>query len=124
MNCPEFRDKTHEHLRGNLPRGEEVELKAHAEECSECSDFTSTCSELTCKEFVDFLHSFIDGELAKERATVFDRHLSVCPDCTAYLESYRRTMELSVLAMTDLSVSEKIPEELVLAVLNAQKQGE
>ena len=126
MNCDEFRDKVHEHFRGNLPAGEGAELEAHAAECSECRDLTSTFQELTCKEFVDFLHAYIDRELPEGRTTVFDRHLSVCPDCTAYLESYRRTMNLSVAAMTELSekLPAEIPEDLVQAILDARQRND
>lgn len=126
MSCREYRAGLHEKLRGNLSAEKTAELKAHAETCPDCRDFKAVCQELTCKEFVDFLHAYIDHELSEERTLVFDRHLTVCPDCTAYLDGYRRTMNLSVTAMTGLSekLPAKIPEDLVRAVLDARQQGD
>ena len=61
-------------------------------------------------------------KLARDHAATFDRHLAVCPDCTNYLESYRKTMGLSVAAMSELGKRE-IPEDLVRAILEARKES-
>ncbi len=122
MNCDSFRNRIHEHLRGGLSKEERDEVERHAEECSDCGDHRTSCQELTCREFVNFLHAYIDQDLSAERLAVFDRHLSVCPDCTGYLDGYRKTMGLSVAALSELSERE-IPEDLVKAILEARKRS-
>lgn len=125
MNCEELRNRVHQNLRENRSAEEGAEVAAHIEACPDCREFTAACQELTCKEFVDFLHSYLDCDLAPERTAFFDRHLALCPDCTTYIEAYRRTMDLSVSAMTQLSNTlPKIPEALVAAILDARSQGD
>ena len=47
--------------------------------------------------------------------------MAVCPDCQSYLESYRKTMGLSIEAMKALGKRE-IPEDLVRAILESRKR--
>jgi anti-sigma factor RsiW len=126
MNCETYRLKIHEKLRGALDDDTRAQLADHVGSCPECTRFTDACQELTCKQFVDFLHAYLDGEFSGERLATVERHLSVCPDCTTYLESYRRTISLSVSAMTELSekLPEEIPEGLLRAILDDRKREE
>jgi anti-sigma factor (TIGR02949 family) len=51
---------------------------------------------LTCREVIlDHLDDYLDGTLSREVVEEFERHLSVCPPCVAYLNTYRRTRELT-----------------------------
>ncbi len=122
MNHDEFKNLVHEYFRGAVTEEKRAEVERHAQECSSCGEFMKACQELTCREFVDFLHAYIDKELPAERSATFDRHLAVCPDCTNYLESYRKTIGLSVAAMSELA-KRKIPEDLVRAILEARKRN-
>ena len=122
MNCDRFKNRYQERLRGGLSGDEQREVEQHAEECADCRRFAATYGELTCREFVDFLHAYIDRELPSEQMSVFERHLSVCPECTNYFDGYRKTIKLSVAAMSELT-SREIPERLVQAILEARKRS-
>jgi anti-sigma factor RsiW len=51
---------------------------------------------LTCREIIlEHLDDYLDGILSPEVVEEFERHLSVCPPCVAYLNTYRRTRELT-----------------------------
>ena len=69
---------------------------------------------------------YLEDKLPQGQRRKFDSHLRTCPDCLRYLESYKRTIDLSQMACRDDSakISRDIPEELVKAILKArEKQG-
>jgi anti-sigma factor RsiW len=124
MNCQGFKAALHAYFARRLARAEERELEAHAGSCPECGALLRLCREISCKEFVELLNEYVDGELDASRRAVFDRHLSVCPDCTNYLDSYKKTMQLSLAAMIGAPLlAEPPPAELVAAVLEARKRA-
>lgn len=49
----------------------------------------------TCKDATSLLLEFMSGELSPETKTEFEKHLEVCPDCVAFLNTYRKTVELT-----------------------------
>ena len=122
MTCERFETDVHEYLRETLPDDRRAEVEQHVAECSRCTELLSRTRELTCREFVEFLNHYVDGALESDRRSVFERHVDVCPDCKTYLQSYRRTMELSVSALRgDPLVQDEIPEEMIRAILDARK---
>jgi anti-sigma factor RsiW len=50
---------------------------------------------ISCHQFVSFLLDFIENQLPEDQRLLFQAHLQNCPPCVAYLESYRRTIDLS-----------------------------
>jgi hypothetical protein len=78
---------------------------------------------LTCRELTDFLSRYVEGALTQEERKAFERHLSMCRPCRAYVESYRKTIELerSAFAEPDAPVPDEVPEELVRAILTARR---
>ena len=79
----------------------------------------------TCEEVLTFLWSYVSGEMEPEKRQTFDAHLARCPSCVAYLGSYRTTIELSKGAFDDPACDpgiERIPEDLVSAVLAVRKK--
>ena len=51
---------------------------------------------LTCKEVIlDYLDEYVDGTLSPEVVEDFERHLARCPPCVAYLNTYKRTRDLT-----------------------------
>jgi anti-sigma factor RsiW len=121
MTCTVLRSAAHDYFLGRLPPPEVARIDAHVATCQECGDFMRVCRELSCREFIEFLNDYIDQQLDLERRAVFDRHLAICPDCTAYLDSYRKTMQLSVTALSGgVLPVEPLPEKLVHAILAAR----
>ncbi|HEV8578574.1 MAG TPA: zf-HC2 domain-containing protein [Thermoanaerobaculia bacterium] len=83
-----------------------------------------TGEEVTCKEVLDFLWAYVAGELPAVTVEEFERHLAVCPSCVNYLESYKRTIELSRGVFEPESGApevEEMPEDLLRAVLTARR---
>ena len=60
---------------------------------------------MNCREFTEFLHDYLLGGLLAEVRAEFDRHLAECPWCVAYLDSYKKTMQL---ARTAFAAAERI----------------
>ncbi|HET7463684.1 MAG TPA: zf-HC2 domain-containing protein [Longimicrobium sp.] len=70
----------------------------------------------TCREVYQFLDEFHAGELDPMRTSAFERHLALCPSCRAYVDSYRRTIELEKDAFAEPDLADP-PDELVDAIL-------
>jgi anti-sigma factor (TIGR02949 family) len=65
-------------------------------------------SKLTCKEVIlDYLSDYLDVALTPEKTAELERHLKECPPCLAYLNTYRKTREL-----TAQTAPAAMPEEL------------
>lgn len=64
--------------------------------------------KLMCKEFImDLLADYLDGALSPEVITDLERHLQDCQPCVAYLETYKKTREL-----TGRAARVEMPEEM------------
>jgi hypothetical protein len=50
---------------------------------------------LTCREVIELLADYLEQSLAPETLAEFERHLDRCPPCIAYLNTYRKTRELT-----------------------------
>jgi anti-sigma factor RsiW len=77
---------------------------------------------MNCREFTDFLYDYLFGSLPAEVRAEFDKHLAACPWCVAYLDSYRKTIQLANAAFSapeDAPPPAEAPEELVQAILHA-----
>jgi len=80
---------------------------------------------MTCREFIDFLDDYVDGALPAGQRHFFDEHLAGCLDCQTYLESYKRTVRLGKLALSDDDhgpVPKDVPESLVQVILSARRR--
>ena len=49
---------------------------------------------ITCRQLIDIIGDFVAGELDAQSLSDFERHHVRCPSCQAYLETYRRTIQL------------------------------
>jgi anti-sigma factor RsiW len=80
---------------------------------------------MNCLEFTKFLHDYLLGGLLAEVRAEFDRHLAECPWCVAYLDSYKKTMQLAqagFAAAEDAPPPSDAPEELIQAILRARSR--
>ena len=78
---------------------------------------------ISCKEVIEFLWAYVSDELSPEKRHEFDRHLALCPSCVAYLDSYKKTIEMEKAMVSEIAEEEceEVPEDLVQAVLKARK---
>ncbi len=49
----------------------------------------------TCRGATNLILDFLSGELDPETTLEFEKHLEACPDCVAFLNTYKKTMELT-----------------------------
>ena len=77
---------------------------------------------MNCREFTEFLDNYLFGNLPPEERAEFERHLAECPWCVAYLDSYRKTIELERAAFSDVNAPPPAdaPQELIDAILSAR----
>ena len=81
---------------------------------------------MNCREFTEFLHDYLLGDLPAGARAEFDKHLAECPWCVAYLDSYRKTVQLEQAALSapeDAPPPAEAPEELVQAILRARSRS-
>lgn len=76
----------------------------------------------TCREVIEFLADYLDNSLPSEARAGFERHLARCPSCVAYLESYKRTVQMGreALRADDQPAAGHVPEGLLKAVRAAR----
>ena len=78
---------------------------------------------MNCREFTEFLHEYLFGGLSDGERAEFEKHLAECPWCVAYLDSYRKTIELEQAAFApaeDELLPADVPDELIQAILLAR----
>jgi anti-sigma factor RsiW len=81
---------------------------------------------MNCREFTEFLHEYLFGNLPAAERAEFDKHLADCPWCVAYLDSYRKTIQLEKAAFAasqDEPPPTDAPEELIQAILHARSRS-
>ena len=49
----------------------------------------------TCSEEVTLIADYLSSSLAPSVSASFEKHLSACPDCAAFLQTYKRTIEVT-----------------------------
>ena len=49
----------------------------------------------SCETEVALIPRYLSGELNARDLAAFDRHLNACRDCTAFLKTYRRTIQIT-----------------------------
>ncbi len=79
---------------------------------------------MTCREFAEFLDSYLERSLSGAELAEFERHLVVCKACTAYLDTYRKTIELGRAAFAESkeALPPQVPDELIRAILAARRK--
>jgi len=51
--------------------------------------------DLTCKELVELVTAYHEGALSAHDRQRFEEHVVFCDGCTSYLDSMRRTIEVT-----------------------------
>lgn len=52
-------------------------------------------SPLSCKEVTALIMEYLNGSINRDVALAFEAHLAECPDCKAFLNTYKKTVELT-----------------------------
>jgi hypothetical protein len=47
----------------------------------------------SCQAAISLIGNYLTGSIPPTVKTDFERHLHCCPDCTAFLRTYRKTIE-------------------------------
>jgi anti-sigma factor RsiW len=76
---------------------------------------------MKCRDFTQFILEYQAGELTAETRLAFEQHLKKCRNCGHYLHGYEFTVLLEKAAF-DEPVPADVPEELVQAILDAQRR--
>lgn len=50
---------------------------------------------VTCKQITSLILDYLTAELHHGTASQFKAHLQICPDCVAFLNTYKKTVELT-----------------------------
>jgi predicted anti-sigma-YlaC factor YlaD len=74
---------------------------------------------ITCAEADRFVVDYLDSRLTPKMRARFERHIKMCAPCRAYLEAYRRSVDLAKASTTEEDAP-SMPEELVQAILAAR----
>jgi anti-sigma factor RsiW len=124
MNCAEFQACVRDFAYERLGAEDAAACRDHLRTCPDCHDRFRRACGLTCREMAEFLHEYLAGELPPERTRTFEEHVHVCAECEAYLDGYRRSIDLGrdALAADDGAAAEEVPDLLVQAILAARKR--
>lgn len=49
----------------------------------------------TCRDVISLIADYLSGELDRRTKTEFEAHVSDCGDCQAFLNTYRKTLEVT-----------------------------
>lgn len=49
----------------------------------------------TCREVSELIADYLNGELDEYVEISFEEHLACCPDCVSFLNTYKKTVELT-----------------------------
>ena len=58
-------------------------------------DQTPAALKLTCEDVIGMLLEYLEARLDATALAALERHLAACAPCVAYLNTYRRTRELT-----------------------------
>jgi anti-sigma factor RsiW len=76
---------------------------------------------MNCREATEFIMDYLSGQLDDDIVARFERHISRCDGCRAYLSNYKATLALEREAFASEPAAEAVPEELILAILQARR---
>jgi anti-sigma factor RsiW len=51
--------------------------------------------DLSCQRATAVITDYVNGRLDPSFERAFDRHLRVCPDCVAFLNTYKKAVQLA-----------------------------
>lgn len=81
---------------------------------------------ITCREFNDFIYDYIEGALSEKQTVLFQRHMRACPSCRNFLKTYIATYkaENQIFPYVDIEVPDRVPQDLIDAILDVRRTNE
>lgn len=67
---------------------------------------------LRCRDIVELLEDYLDGALDPETTSALEAHLADCQDCTAFINTYRGTVQSSR-ALSERQLPRELRERLI-----------
>ena len=55
----------------------------------------STLTNKTCKQIADLVLGYLNNQLSPRIKRDFEQHLDICPDCVSFLQTYKKSVELT-----------------------------
>jgi anti-sigma factor RsiW len=52
-------------------------------------------TEISCKTATTVVTDYVEGSLGPDVKLAFEQHLQACPDCVAFLNTYKKTVQLA-----------------------------
>ena len=52
-------------------------------------------ARMTCKQEVALIADYVCGQMSSVNRVAFEAHLRACPDCSAFLRTYKKTIDLT-----------------------------
>lgn len=52
-------------------------------------------ADLSCRKATALISDYVNGRLDPLLQDAFDRHVSICPDCIAFLNTYKKALQLA-----------------------------
>ncbi len=56
---------------------------------------TRALTNRTCKQMADLIYAYLNNSLNPDVKKDFEQHLQICPDCVSFLNTYRKTVEVT-----------------------------
>jgi anti-sigma factor RsiW len=56
---------------------------------------TKALTKTSCQEISDLVLGYLRDELTTPTRREFERHLKICPDCVSFLNTYKKTIEIT-----------------------------
>ena len=57
--------------------------------------FRTRLSNKTCKQIGDLVLGYLNNQLSPQIKRDFEQHLDICPDCVSFLNTYKKTVQVT-----------------------------
>ncbi len=75
---------------------------------------------MTCKREISLIADYLSSSLFPPLISAFEQHLKQCPDCAAFLETYKKTIEITRSFLQTQSEIQR-PRRLKISSLAAER---
>jgi hypothetical protein len=62
----------------------------------------------TCNKEIQFIADYLSSRLDYQQQAAFETHLKACSDCVAFLQTYKKTVELTRTFLSSQALSHRL----------------